>query len=58
MRSLLGGSLGEESSELVLALADDDKERAAELVYQVIVALRAQGIPFDEVRRVLATRRR
>jgi len=45
---------------LVLALADDDNDRAAEeaadLLYHMMVALRAQSVTLDDVRRVLASR--
>lgn len=52
--------LGEEASALTVALADGDKQRsareAADLVFSVIVALHAAGIPFDEVRKLLEAR--
>lgn len=45
--------LGEESAELVAALATKDRERAveeaADLVYHVLVALRAEGIELDDL---------
>lgn len=59
-RNLRLKKLGEEAAELVLALADNDTVRAAEeaadLAYHMMVALRAQGVVFDDVRRTLAGR--
>jgi phosphoribosyl-ATP pyrophosphohydrolase/phosphoribosyl-AMP cyclohydrolase len=59
-RNLRLKKIGEEASELVLALADGDEARAAEeaadVVYHVMVALRAAGVGFDEVRKVLEAR--
>lgn len=59
-RNLRFKKLGEETAELILALADDDRARAAEeaadLVYHMLVALRAQGVTLDDVRGALATR--
>lgn len=59
-RNLRLKKLGEETAELVLALADGDGERAteeaADLMYHVIVALRAQGVSLDDVRRTLGDR--
>ncbi len=59
-RNLRIKKLGEETAELVLALADDDRSRAAEeaadLVYHILVALRAQEITLDDVRAALAAR--
>ncbi len=61
-RNLRLKKLGEETAELVLALADNDGPRAAEeagdLLYHMMVALRAQGVTFDEVRHRLADRAR
>ncbi len=61
-RNLRLKKIGEEASELVVALADGDAARAAEeaadVVYHVMVALRAAGVGFDAVRRVLASRAR
>ncbi len=54
--------LGEETAELVAALAVGDGPRAAEeaadLVYHLIVALQAAGVTLDEVRERLAARQR
>ena len=54
--------IGEEASELAVACADEDKERAveetADLVYHALVALRALGVGLDEVREALAKRRK
>lgn len=59
-RNLRLKKLGEETAELVLALADDDRvratEEAADLLYHTLVALRAQGITLDDVRRTIAAR--
>lgn len=52
--------LGEESAELVAALATGDRERsveeAADLLYHVLVALRAEGVGLNEVIEALALR--
>jgi phosphoribosyl-ATP pyrophosphohydrolase/phosphoribosyl-AMP cyclohydrolase len=54
--------LGEETAELVLAAARGETERVteegADLVYHLIVALRAAGSSWDDVREALARRRR
>jgi phosphoribosyl-AMP cyclohydrolase / phosphoribosyl-ATP pyrophosphohydrolase len=54
--------IGEETAELVTACADGDKQaaaaEAADLFYHVIVALRGIGVRLDDVRSVLASRRR
>ncbi len=59
-RNLRIKKLGEETAELVLALADDDRTRAAEeagdVIYHVMVALLAQGVTLDDVRIALAAR--
>ena len=61
-RNLRLKKLGEECAELVTACADGDRARAAEeaadLVYHTMVALRSVGATLDDVRRVLASRRR
>lgn len=61
-RNLRLKKLGEESAELVLALADGDAERAAseaaDLLYHTLVALRALGLGLDDIRRVLEDRAR
>jgi len=53
--------LGEEAAELVAACADGDATRAsaeaADLLYHVLVALRALGAGWDDVRAALAARR-
>ncbi len=53
--------LGEETAELVTALAKDDAERipeeAADLVYHVLAALRGAGVDLAEVMAVLEKRR-
>jgi phosphoribosyl-ATP pyrophosphohydrolase/phosphoribosyl-AMP cyclohydrolase len=60
-RNLRLKKLGEESTELAVALADRDLPRAAEeaadVFYHVIVALAAEGLDLDDVRRVLTARR-
>jgi phosphoribosyl-ATP pyrophosphohydrolase/phosphoribosyl-AMP cyclohydrolase len=59
-RNLRLKKLGEEVTELVMALSDEDDpralEEAADVVYHVLVALRARGLSLDEVRRVLHRR--
>ncbi|HEV2641711.1 MAG TPA: bifunctional phosphoribosyl-AMP cyclohydrolase/phosphoribosyl-ATP diphosphatase HisIE [Candidatus Elarobacter sp.] len=59
-RNLRLKKLGEEAVELSVALADDDRARAAEegadLVYHLLVALRAEGVTLNDVRRVLEGR--
>lgn len=61
-RNLRLKKLGEETAELVLALADNDKaratEEAADLIYHMMVALRTQGILLDDVRGTIAGRAR
>lgn len=52
--------LGEETAELITALARGEDgssvEEAADLVYHVLVALRAEGIGLDELRAALTRR--
>lgn len=59
-RNLRLKKIGEETAELVLALADNDDgratEEAADLLYHMMVALRAQGITLDDLRHTLASR--
>lgn len=59
-RNLRLKKLGEESAELVTALADGDASRAraegADVIYHVLVALRAAGVTLDDVRHELARR--
>jgi phosphoribosyl-ATP pyrophosphohydrolase/phosphoribosyl-AMP cyclohydrolase len=59
-RNLRLKKIGEEASELVVALADGDRtrvvEEAADVVYHLLVAIQASGVSFDEVREVLASR--
>jgi len=59
-RNLRMKKIGEEAAELILALADEDRERtaeeAADVLYHVMVALEANGVPMSEVRAVLAKR--
>jgi phosphoribosyl-ATP pyrophosphohydrolase/phosphoribosyl-AMP cyclohydrolase len=61
-RNLRLKKLGEECSELVVALADRDRERAgeeaADLFYHLLVALRAEGVGLADLRGVLDQRRR
>jgi phosphoribosyl-ATP pyrophosphohydrolase/phosphoribosyl-AMP cyclohydrolase len=61
-RNLRLKKLGEECAELVTACADGDRDRAveeaADLLYHTLVALHAVGGALDDVRRVLAARRR
>ena len=60
-RNLRLKKIGEEAAELVVACADDDaervKEEAADLLYHLLVALRAAGISYDDVRETLRRRR-
>jgi len=59
-RNLRLKKLGEECSELVVALADRDRERvaeeAADLIYHALVGLRAEGVSLADVRTVLDQR--
>jgi phosphoribosyl-AMP cyclohydrolase / phosphoribosyl-ATP pyrophosphohydrolase len=59
-RNLRLKKLGEETAELVTACADDDRARAteesADLVYHLLVALRAVGGTLDGVRAALTAR--
>ena len=65
-RALLGDrnrrlkKLGEEAAELAVACADVDRaravEEAADLLYHALVALRALGASWDDVRAELAKR--
>jgi phosphoribosyl-ATP pyrophosphohydrolase/phosphoribosyl-AMP cyclohydrolase len=59
-RNLRLKKLGEETAELVTACADEDRVRAveecADLLYHVLVALRAVGGSLADVREVLARR--
>lgn len=54
--------LGEEVAELVLAAANDDtqrmREECADLIYHLLVAARASGVTFDDIRHTLAGRAR
>jgi phosphoribosyl-ATP pyrophosphohydrolase/phosphoribosyl-AMP cyclohydrolase len=60
-RNLRLKKLGEEAAELVVALADNDADRAveeaADLIYHTIVALRANGRSYSDVKQVLFNRR-
>lgn len=59
-RNLRLKKIGEEAAELVLACADDDRERAsaeaADLIYHTLVALQSLGVGLADVSRVLADR--
>lgn len=59
-RNLRLKKIGEEATELAVALADGDASRAceegADLFYHALVALRAAGVGLDDVREVLARR--
>ncbi|HZJ00625.1 MAG TPA: bifunctional phosphoribosyl-AMP cyclohydrolase/phosphoribosyl-ATP diphosphatase HisIE [Gemmatimonadaceae bacterium] len=52
--------IGEEAAELVLACSDGNRESAAfegaDLIYHMLVALRALGVSYADVQRVLAMR--
>lgn len=60
-RNLRLKKIGEEASEFVLACADGDARRAveeaADVVYHVLVALRAAGGSLDDLQRTLRARR-
>jgi phosphoribosyl-ATP pyrophosphohydrolase len=53
--------IGEESTEVVLAAKDDDREalirESADLVYHLLVLLAMQGVSLDELREELRARR-
>jgi phosphoribosyl-ATP pyrophosphohydrolase/phosphoribosyl-AMP cyclohydrolase len=59
-RNLRLKKIGEEATELAVALADGDATRAreegADLFYHAMVGLRAAGVGLDDVREVLARR--
>lgn len=59
-RNLRLKKLGEEAAELVLACADEDRDRAineaADLVYHALVALRSLDLGIDNLRATLARR--
>lgn len=59
-RNLRLKKIGEESAELITAIADDDRERiseeAADVFYHMLVAVRAAGVSLQDVRSVLAKR--
>jgi len=61
-RNLRLKKIGEECAELVTALADADADRAreegADVVYHMLVALRAAGVRLDDVRSALDGRAR
>src|SRR6185503_12135023 len=60
-RNLRLKKLGEEAAELVVACADENGDRAveesADLLYHVLVALRAMGRGLDDLREALRRRR-
>ena len=59
-RNLRLKKIGEESAELVLACADEDKpkavEEAADLFYHALVALRSMGATLDDLGQALTAR--
>ncbi|GAC1647589.1 MAG: bifunctional phosphoribosyl-AMP cyclohydrolase/phosphoribosyl-ATP diphosphatase HisIE [Gemmatimonadaceae bacterium] len=59
-RNLRLKKLGEEAAELVTACADGDTTRAAEegvdVLYHMLVALRAVGVSLDDLRNVITAR--
>ena len=59
-RNLRLKKLGEEATELAVACADGDADRAtaeaADVIYHALVALRALGVPLDAVRAELQSR--
>ena len=60
-RNLRLKKIGEEAAELVVACADNDvqrvREEAADLFYHIVVAIRAAGVSYDDVRQTLRERR-
>lgn len=60
-RTLMGKKVGEEATELVMALANEDRQRvaeeAADLIYHVLVACWGRKVSMAEVLRVLRGRR-
>jgi phosphoribosyl-ATP pyrophosphohydrolase/phosphoribosyl-AMP cyclohydrolase len=61
-RNLRLKKIGEEATELVIALAEGDKvratEEAADLFYHALAALAAEGLTLADVERVIASRRK
>lgn len=61
-RNLRLKKLGEEVAELLVALVDHDHNRATEeasdVFYHMLVALHAEGLSLEDLRRVLASRAR
>lgn len=61
-RNLRLKKIGEEAAELVVALADEDRARAAEegadLIFHTLVGLHDIDVSLDDLRRVLARRAR
>ncbi len=59
-RNLRFKKVGEETTEFLIACADEDKERAteeaADVLYHLMVALRGLGVSLDDVRGRLASR--
>ena len=59
-RNLRMKKLGEETAELLVALGDDNHvritEEAADLLYHMLVALRAQGVTLGDVRHIIGVR--
>jgi phosphoribosyl-ATP pyrophosphohydrolase/phosphoribosyl-AMP cyclohydrolase len=59
-RNLRLKKIGEEAAELVMACADEDRDRAVEeasdLVYHVLVALRGVGVTLEDLRKAVAGR--
>lgn len=59
-RNLRLKKIGEEAAELVLACADKDKQsiasEAADLIYHLLVAVRAEGVSLADIENVLETR--
>lgn len=61
-KNLRSKKIGEEATELVLALATEGKDRiaseAADLVYHVLVACAAEGVPLSKITEELGRRRK
>jgi phosphoribosyl-ATP pyrophosphohydrolase/phosphoribosyl-AMP cyclohydrolase len=59
-RNLRLKKLGEETAELIAAVADNDRDRvaeeAADLLYHMLVAVRSADVGLDDIRGVIAKR--
>lgn len=59
-RNLRMKKIGEEAAELVVACVDQNElsvaEEAADLIYHILVAIRAAGVSLDDVEKILEGR--